>query len=703
MRPFNTFLNCYRGQIGQNNAGAASPQANPEPFPAQGVRSNHPSSSRRLPNWLRSAFASSNQPGTVLLNHMATEMRSAGCSSALISRFKRQWATLGNPHPDSLYARNLQADLQAHGYSPEHVQSVVDRVKMLKETIKASPDGKKARNMTKLKTLNLEYKRLQTLPPEVGQWTAMKKLDLGSNQLETLPPEVGKWTALQTLSLGNNRLQSLPNEIGQWTAMQGLSLYNNQLETLPPEVGKWTALQTLSLRNNRLQSLPNEIGRCASIQRLFLDGNQLETLPPEVGKWTALQTLSLRNNRLQSLPDEIGRCASIQGLFLDGNQLETLPDSIGNLRNLRLLDLSNNRFTHVPDALFNLPDHTEIFLCDNPLPPEEIQRVLDVLRNRREQGLPTPQLVLPLLPREINQDNALQDAMDLGLNVHARGLTETVRKRIDHLAAQFPDNLKGTIAEQKAEINAIRQRLNQALTAYEQRLNKDPNTYLLTKDDEALTEEEKKLKKDLVKRHTDLKSARPLVVKRFDAAFKKKETALDNVLNEFQYSAGHVMSYAFLAMELQWSQTPDEHLEEARANGMERLAERIAEVAADNACDTRFIEEVFQLADMPLSKYADQHPEIVGVEPIPLSRADLRDVALPAAKRVMAQILREPSSSQRSEEQEQEAFLARLTAELCNATSRVDPEQLKAYVAEEIVLLWDDFKEMAADEHPQAR
>ena len=657
MRPFNTFLNCYRGQIGQNNAGAASPQANPEPFPAQGVRSNHPSSSRRLPNWLRSAFASSNQPGTVLLNHMATEMRSAGCSSALISRFKRQWATLGNPHPDSLYARNLQADLQAHGYSPEHVQSVVDRVKMLKETIKASPDGKKARNMTKLKTLNLEYKRLQTLPPEVGQWTAMKKLDLGSNQLETLPPEVGKWTALQTLSLGNNRLQSLPNEIG----------------------------------------------RCASIQRLFLDGNQLETLPPEVGKWTALQTLSLRNNRLQSLPDEIGRCASIQGLFLDGNQLETLPDSIGNLRNLRLLDLSNNRFTHVPDALFNLPDHTEIFLCDNPLPPEEIQRVLDVLRNRREQGLPTPQLVLPLLPREINQDNALQDAMDLGLNVHARGLTETVRKRIDHLAAQFPDNLKGTIAEQKAEINAIRQRLNQALTAYEQRLNKDPNTYLLTKDDEALTEEEKKLKKDLVKRHTDLKSARPLVVKRFDAAFKKKETALDNVLNEFQYSAGHVMSYAFLAMELQWSQTPDEHLEEARANGMERLAERIAEVAADNACDTRFIEEVFQLADMPLSKYADQHPEIVGVEPIPLSRADLRDVALPAAKRVMAQILREPSSSQRSEEQEQEAFLARLTAELCNATSRVDPEQLKAYVAEEIVLLWDDFKEMAADEHPQAR
>ena len=657
MRPFNTFLNCYRGQIGQNNAGAASPQDNPEPFPAQGVRSNHPSSSRRLPNWLRSAFASSNQPGTVLLNHMATEMRSAGCSSALISRFKRQWATLGNPHPDSLYARNLQADLQAHGYSPEHVQSVVDRVKMLKETIKASPDGKKARNMTKLKTLNLEYKRLQTLPPEVGQWTAMKKLDLGSNQLETLPPEVGKWTALQTLSLGNNRLQSLPNEIG----------------------------------------------RCASIQRLFLDGNQLETLPPEVGKWTALQTLSLRNNRLQSLPDEIGRCASIQGLFLDGNQLETLPDSIGNLRNLRLLDLSNNRFTHVPDALFNLPDHTEIFLCDNPLPPEEIQRVLDVLRNRREQGLPTPQLVLPLLPREINQDNALQDAMDLGLNVHARGLTETVRKRIDHLAAQFPDNLKGTIAEQKAEINAIRQRLNQALTAYEQRLNKDPNTYLLTKDDEALTEEEKKLKKDLVKRHTDLKSARPLVVKRFDAAFKKKETALDNVLNEFQYSAGHVMSYAFLAMELQWSQTPDEHLEEARANGMERLAERIAEVAADNACDTRFIEEVFQLADMPLSKYADQHPEIVGVEPIPLSRADLRDVALPTAKRVMAQILREPSSSQRSEEQEQEAFLARLTAELCNATSRVDPEQLKAYVAEEIVLLWDDFKEMAADEHPQAR
>src|SRR5687767_12689145 len=117
MRPVNTGLNNPWGHIGQNNAGAAPPQAEPEQPPAHGVQPNHPPSSRHCPNWLRSALPSPNQPfgPASLLGHMAEEMRSAGCQSALIAQFKRRWTLLGSPHPGSLYAQNLLADLQAHG------------------------------------------------------------------------------------------------------------------------------------------------------------------------------------------------------------------------------------------------------------------------------------------------------------------------------------------------------------------------------------------------------------------------------------------------------------------------------------------------------------------------------------------------------------------------------------------------------------
>jgi len=314
--------------------------------------------------------------------------------------------------------------------------------------------------------------------------------------------------------------------------------------------------------------------------------------------------------------------------------------------------------------------------------------------------LPVPQLILP--PRPINQDNALQDAVEGGLNVHAQGLTTTVRQRIDELAAQFPGHLDGDIQAQQTEMRAIQQRLEQALQQYGAN-------------------------------HPRLSEARTMAARMFATGLGERAA----YVNDFQYSAGHVLSYVFLAMERQWGQTPDTHGEEARANGLHRLVDQLA--AGDNNCDTRLIEEVFQLVDMALSEYAEQHPEIIGAKPVSLSRSELREVAFPVAKRLMAQLLQEPSSSQRSDvqeqqaflaklltaelwvanhlmpqflqepsssqrsdAQEQQAFLAKLTDELCNEGSRITQAQLEAYVKDEIFVAWDEFKEMAAEEHPQA-
>ena len=75
-----------------------------------------------------------------------------------------------------------------------------------------------------LKTLDLSYKNLTSIPPELGQCAALQFLDLSYNQLTSVPPELGQCATLQYLYLNNNQLTSIPPEIGQYAALQRLKL-----------------------------------------------------------------------------------------------------------------------------------------------------------------------------------------------------------------------------------------------------------------------------------------------------------------------------------------------------------------------------------------------------------------------------------------------------------------------------------------------
>lgn len=44
-----------------------------------------------------------------------------------------------------------------------------------------------------IKTLHLDHKDLQDLPPEVGSLTSLTRLHLECNKLRDLPPEVGRF------------------------------------------------------------------------------------------------------------------------------------------------------------------------------------------------------------------------------------------------------------------------------------------------------------------------------------------------------------------------------------------------------------------------------------------------------------------------------------------------------------------------------
>ena len=293
------------------------------------------------------------------LAQLESDMREAGRSKKSIDKFKKYF---GNPDPQSLYAQNILADLQANRYASESVKRHITRMRDFQTKCYAQ-----------LKVSDFAPKKLSNL----------RKLDLGNDQLAALPGEIGQLTNLQKLFLHNNQLAALPGEIGQLTSLQVLWLHNNQLDALPDEIWQLPNLQILKLDHNRLAALPGEIGRL-----------------------TNLQILDLRNNLLAALPGEIGQLTNVQTLGLDNNQLAALPDEIWQLPNLQTLSLCNNQFTTVPRTWLNLPERIEINLQGNPLPDAEIIAVRNELDQRRARGQVTPQFSLPAIAAE--RENALR-------------------------------------------------------------------------------------------------------------------------------------------------------------------------------------------------------------------------------------------------------------------------------------------------------
>uniref|UniRef100_UPI000A600058 leucine-rich repeat domain-containing protein n=1 Tax=Leptospira interrogans TaxID=173 RepID=UPI000A600058 len=75
--------------------------------------------------------------------------------------------------------------------------------------------AKTLQNPLKVRTLDLRYQKLTTLPKEIGQLQNLQRLDLSFNSLTTLPKEIGQLRNLQELDLSFNSLTTLPKEVGQ--------------------------------------------------------------------------------------------------------------------------------------------------------------------------------------------------------------------------------------------------------------------------------------------------------------------------------------------------------------------------------------------------------------------------------------------------------------------------------------------------------
>ncbi|HET6979017.1 MAG TPA: COR domain-containing protein [Pyrinomonadaceae bacterium] len=234
--------------------------------------------------------------------------------------------------------------------------------------------------MTNLTTLNLSNNRLTSVPAEIMQMTNLVHLDLSSNRLRRLPAEVTELTNLTDLELSSNRLTSLPAEITRLTNLRKLDLGDNELTGMPEEITRLTNLTYLDLRANTLTSLPTEIIRLTKLTSLYLSRNQLIKMPLEIAGLTNLTTLDLRGNQLTSLPVEIARLTNLTSLFLSRNRLTSVPAEIGRLSKLVNLLLNSNQLTRVPTEIMHLPNLAYFDLQENlfPISPETLNNPQDV-------------------------------------------------------------------------------------------------------------------------------------------------------------------------------------------------------------------------------------------------------------------------------------------------------------------------------------
>lgn len=176
-------------------------------------------------------------------------------------------------------------------------------------------------------------------------------------------------------------LDIVPGEIGRYTWLTDLVLSECSVSLLPDEISKITQLKRLSITDSReLQRLPDSLIEVQSLQQLDFENMDCnDDITSQIFSLQNLTILVLLECNVKRLPECAGLLKDLQYLNLKMNCLTQLPESFSQLHSLRTLDLSLNEFTQFPDQILKLPVNCAIDFRGNNLPPEEVERVKNLL------------------------------------------------------------------------------------------------------------------------------------------------------------------------------------------------------------------------------------------------------------------------------------------------------------------------------------
>jgi len=117
------------------------------------------------------------------------------------------------------------------------------------------------KNVRKIYSLLVKLSKLNewmNYEGNIYQLFDLQALNLSYRNIKTVPPEIGSLSNLRVLYLDNNQLVTLPPEIGLLKNLRRLYLYNNQIKTFPPEIGSLRNLEFLSL-DGKVKNVPTDL------------------------------------------------------------------------------------------------------------------------------------------------------------------------------------------------------------------------------------------------------------------------------------------------------------------------------------------------------------------------------------------------------------------------------------------------------------
>lgn len=139
-------------------------------------------------------------------------------------------------------------------------------------------------DVEKTEKIDLSNKDIDSLPPEIGNFSNLKYLNLSYNNLTNLPEEICKLKNLETLLLLRNELVELPENFSNLTKLELLDISYNQLSKLPVKFEHLTLLNSFDASYNMIKYLPMQFTKLHRLKDLHLEQNPFEFPPYNVIK-----------------------------------------------------------------------------------------------------------------------------------------------------------------------------------------------------------------------------------------------------------------------------------------------------------------------------------------------------------------------------------------------------------------------------------
>lgn len=189
--------------------------------------------------------------------------------------------------------------------------------------------------------LDLSNYKFRHLPRQVLGLEYLEKLYMCGNRLRTVPDGIAQLHGLRTLALDFNKLDDVPLAVCQLANLTHLYLGSNRLMSLPQEFQNLQSLRCLWLESNYFQHFPKQLYELPNLRSLQIGDNKLRTLPSDLRSMEALRGLWLYGNRFQEFPNALLKMEQLEILDLDRNNISQFP-SLLQLPALRLFSYDHN-------------------------------------------------------------------------------------------------------------------------------------------------------------------------------------------------------------------------------------------------------------------------------------------------------------------------------------------------------------------------